>query len=419
MHWSRLLTPGASDPGSRPLFQQTDSIQRASSQRSIRSIGTVSDQRTAVRSAATTYASFALPISMVGVYWPQVQVAFGQSVGALGQVSLVYGIGRMSTALAGRALLRRVTMGPAFLVALLALATASLAVAGSTTWIFFLAAIAAVGIVSGLLDSLGAIFVTTIGDIGSSGLIHGMYGFGATVGPLIVIVAPSWRWSALAGAVIVGGAAAVAARARGAWPPPVPVATTVDEAAEPANPVVIAVSLGAFASLVALEVTAGQWAFTYLTESRLFDDDLAAVGVSGFWAGLMIGRLLMSRPRITPLVDRAGTVNLSLTALAAIAGVVVLPSIAAVAALMIAGVSLGPLIPTLFARTRERVGAVHAARMAGRQLLATNVGAIGVPFLTGLLVDATNPGVIIAVVLVVLGGVALPLLATLRRVAPV
>jgi fucose permease len=356
---------------------------------------------------------------MVGVYWPQVQVAFGQSVGALGLVSLVYGIGRMSTALAGRALLQRMSMGPAFLVALLALATASLAVAGSTTWVFFLVAIAAVGIVSGLLDSLGAIFITTLGDVGSSGLIHGMYGLGATVGPLIVIIAPTWRWSALAGAAVVGGATVVAASARNAWPPPVPVAVTVGREAEPVNPVVILASLGAFASLVALEVTTGQWAYIYLTESRLFDEDLAAVAVSGFWAGLMVGRLLMSRPRIALLVDRTGTVKLSLAALAGVVGVAVLPPFVAVGALVFAGMTLGPLIPTLFARTRERVGEFHAARMAGRQLLATNMGAIGVPFLTGLLVDASDPGVIIVVVVVVLGGVALPLLATLRRVAPV
>lgn len=361
---------------------------------------------------------------MVGVYWSQVQDEFDQKVGALGLVSLVYGIGRMSTALGGRTLLRRMDMGPAFVVALITLAAVSLALAASTTWVLFLVAIAAVGVMSGLLDSLGAIFVTTIGDVGSSGLIHGMYGFGATVGPLIVIVAPTWRWSALAGAVIVGIAAGVATRARESWPEPVPVSPlpvspASEHAVAPLNRVVLLASLGAFASLVALEVTSGQWAYTYLTKSRSFDEDLAAIAVSGFWAGLMVGRLLMSRPRITPLIDRAGTVNLSLASLAALSSVAVLPSVGAVIALVFAGISLGPLIPTLFARTRERVGEAQAARMAGRQLLATNVGAIGVPFLTGLLVDAFDARVIIIVILVVLGGVALPLLATLRRVAPV
>lgn len=356
---------------------------------------------------------------MVGVYWPEVQVEFGQSDGALGWALLVYGAARMSTAMAGRALLRHVAMGPAFIASLVCLATASLAVAGSPSWMLFLIAIAAVGVVSGLLDSLGAIFITTISDMGSAGLIHGMYGFGATVGPLIVVAAPSWRWSAIASAVIVGGAIIVASSARKTWPPLATSSNESFEQNESVNPLVIVASLGAFASLVALEVTTGAWAFAYLTKSRSVGDTLAALGVSGFWAGLMVGRLLMSRPRITHLIDHVGTVALALTALVALAGVAVLPSFVAVGALAFVGLSLGPLIPTLFARTRQRVGEANAARMAGRQLLATNVGAITVPALTGVLVDAIDARVIIVVAIVVLGGISAPLLAILRRIAPV
>ncbi len=356
---------------------------------------------------------------MVGVYWPEVQAEFGQTIGALGWVSLAYGTARMSTAMAGKALLRHVAMGPAFVVALVSLATATLMLAASPAWTFFLVAVAAVGVVSGLLDSLGAIFITTIGDVGSAGLIHGMYGFGATIGPLIVIVAPSWRWSALAATVIVLGAIAVAFSARSAWPPLVSSSRGPVEATERPHLMVVVASLGAFASLVALEVTTGQWAFTYLTESRSLNDTLAAIGVSGFWAGLMIGRLLMSRPRITHVIDQASTVTLALAALAGLAGVAVLPSFAAVGALVFVGLSLGPLIPTLFARTRQRVGEANASRMAGRQLLATNVGAIAVPALTGVLVDAVDARVIIVVAMAVLGGFSVPLLAILRRMAPV
>lgn len=356
---------------------------------------------------------------MVGVYWPEVQVEFDQSVGALGWALLVYGLARMSTAMTGRALLRHVAMGPAFVGALSCLGASSLIVAGSPSWTFFLVAIASVGVFSGLLDSLGAIFITTISDIGSAGLIHGMYGFGATVGPLIVVAAPSWRWSAMSAAVIVGGAIIVAASARNTWPPLVSNSNQSVEQTESVNPLVIVASLGAFASLVALEVTTGAWGFAYLTKSRSIGDTLAAIGVSGFWAGLMVGRLLMSRPRITQLIDRVSTVTFALAALAALAGVAVLPSFIAVGALALVGLSLGPLVPTLFARTRQRVGEANTARMAGRQLLATNVGAIGVPALTGVLVDAVDTGVIIVVAMGVLGGISVPLLAILRRIAPV
>lgn len=356
---------------------------------------------------------------MIGVYWPEVQTEFGQRVGQLGLVSLVYGVARMSTAVAGRSVLRRIAMGQAFVAALGTLALAVLALSGAPNWGLFLVAVAAVGVVSGLLDSIGAVFVTTIGDVGSAGLIHGMYGFGATVGPVIVVLAPTWRWSALAAALLIGGAVTVAVGARDSWPTPVTTSTTDGPAADTVRPLVTFASLGAFGSLVALEVTTGTWALTYLTESRGVADNLAAIGVSGFWAGLMIGRLLLSRHAINQLVERAGTVRLSLASLAALTGVGLLPSIAAVMSLMLVGLCLGPLVPTLFARTRERVGEAHAARMAGRQLVATNVGAIAVPALTGALVNAADERIILVVAMFVLGGVGLPLLAILRRVAPV
>lgn len=367
---------------------------------------------------------------MVGVYWPEVQIEFDQSVGALGWVSFVYGIARMSTAVAGRLVLRRTSMGHAFVATLLCLAAGTVVLASAASWPIFLLSIAVVGATSGLIDSLGAIFITTISDVASAGLIHGMYGFGATAGPLIVVAAPGWRWSAVAAAAIVIGAVAIAWTARTSWPPPVQANddqpdvgsddTSVGSSRETAaNPVIVWASLGAFAALVALEVTTGQWAFTYLTERRDLGESLAALGVSSFWGGLMTGRLLMSRNSVSRVIDELGTVKLSLVALASITSVAVLPPVGTVIALGISGLALGPLIPTLFARTRDRVGDAQAGRMAGRQLLATNVGAITVPALTGVMVDVADARVIIIVMIIVLGGISLPLLATLRRIAPV
>ncbi len=66
--------------------------------------------------------------------------------------------------------------------------------------------------------------------------------------------------------------------------------------------------------------------------------------------------------------------------------------------LAFSGLTLAPIVPTLFASTAARVGADHAQRLAVFQLLATNLGGIGVPFLTGQLVDARQPSVIVMVI---------------------
>ncbi|MFK8024432.1 MAG: hypothetical protein AB8G26_10770, partial [Ilumatobacter sp.] len=106
-----------------------------------------------VRSSAFTFLSFAMPISMFGVIWPDVRELFDQSLGTLGLVSLVYGIARMSTSGAGQTVTRRFGIGRAFIAGLVGLIVADLLVAASNSWAMFLVGVAAVGVVSGLLDS--------------------------------------------------------------------------------------------------------------------------------------------------------------------------------------------------------------------------------------------------------------------------
>ena len=114
-------------------------------------------------------------------------------------------------------------------------------------------------------------------------------------------------------------------------------------------------------------------------------------------------------------VDRAGLVPCAVTAAAGIALVSVAPSVTVVGAAALAGIALAPLVPTLSARTAQRVGMEHAQRIAGWQLLAANVGAIAVPSLTGLVVDATGPGAAIVIALVVVAS-GLPALLAAARV---
>lgn len=86
----------------------------------------------------------------------------------------------------------------------------------------------------------------------------------------------------------------------------------------------------------------------------------------------------------------------------------------AVVSLAFAGLTLAPIVPTLFASTVTRVGADHAQRLAVLQLLATNIGGIGLPFLTGQLVDAMEPSVIV-IVIVAAAAIGALLLGAIER----
>lgn len=332
---------------------------------------------------------------MLGIIWPEVRERFDQSLGTLGVAALVLGIGRMSTALTGPWLVRRFGLGNAFVTVLSALGLSITALALADSWLMFLASLACIGCCSGSLDSLGAGFITGIRDVGSAGLIHGAYGVGATIGPLLVVVVPNWRVALMCSAVMVAGAVVVAVRARASWPEITPHIKT-----KGSWPPILALSLslGAFCAFVAIEVTTGQWAFTHLTEARDAGGTLAAIAVSLFWGGLTLGRLALIRPTVREFAGRIGLSRLSVTSLIFVASLSLVPPILAIPMLTLSGLALAPIVPTLFASTASRVGEDHAQQMAGLQLIATNVGGIGVPFMTGQLVDAFEPSVIILVV---------------------
>lgn len=364
-----------------------------------------------VRSSALTFLAFAMPVSMFGVMWPDVRDRFDQSLGALGTVSLVYGLSRMSTSGLGRRATRKVSIGACFVAGIVLLIVADLVASAATSWPVFLVGVAAIGVVTGLLDSVGAGVIATLGDVGSAGIIHGSYGVGATLGPLVVAAVPDWRMSLVVAAIVGVLALALAIRARNAWPDPPAAAVSTDIGHAPRR--ATALSLMMFFTFISLEVTFGNWLFTYLTESRLIGDTVAAIGVSGFWGGTMVGRLLLVSERVRLLADRVGMPALAVAGMVATALTTIAPGPAVIITTTAVGLSIAGIVPTLSARTADRVGAEHAQKVSGWQLLSANVGAIGVPYLVGRLIDVHGAQVTIIVVLAVFA-LGLPTLVIAR-----
>ena len=366
-------------------------------------------------SVAAIYLAFALPSSMLGVMWPDVRVRFGQSLGALGLVTLSYGIGRLSTAMIGRPMVERFGMARAFIVSLVALATACACIAGAVSWPMFLVGVGALGIAAGSLDSIGSTFITRRAHVGDAGLLHGFYGLGATIGPLVVAVTATWR-IAVTASVVTAIAAAVSTSSSTEWPPMAPAdPRRRDDSSARIPRIAVAASVLVLGAFVAIEVTIGLWAYTYLTGARDVSDTVGAIGVAGFWGASTFGRLTMAHPGVARLTDRVGLPGLAAAGTLMFLGVIVVPAAASIVFLAFAGLVLSPIVPTLFATTAMRVGTGLAAHASGWQLAATNVGAISVPALIGALVDSRGPSIIPVVAILVLLAVGLPLLVIINR----
>lgn len=348
---------------------------------------------------ALLFVSFAMPAALLGVMWPEIRVRFGQSLGTLGLVGFAYGATRMATCSSARFFTRRFGMHRSVIGASTGLVLACGALAAAQSWNGFLVAVAAVGMASGALDSLGASFITRLGDITRAGLIHGSYGVGATIAPLVAGITGNWRVTMAVVALWGVGVLGLVMSTRAGWPGE---GSHHDEPAHnganlAAGAVVLTLSL--YAVFVGLEVTVGTWSHTYLTDQRGLSGRVASLGVSAFWGGITLGRLSLSRPAVARMVSRLTLPAFAVAALAFLASLTFVPAAAGVVVLLLVGLSLAPVIPSLLASTARRLGARHAERMAGYQLIAANVGAIGGPSITGALVAGSGPGIVLVVAL--------------------
>ena len=177
-----------------------------------------------------------------------------------------------------------------------------------------------------------------------------------------------------------------------------------------------AVLLGAalLAIYVGLEISVGNWAYSYLVETHSSPGLVAGYIVSGYWFGLTLGRFLISpmaaRFRLTQIslvyACLAGvTVTAALTSLARMPGV-------ASAGFVLLGFFLGPIFPTTMAVAPQLTVARLVPTAMGVMNAGSVVGGAALPWLAG----AISQGVGAWTLLPFAAALALLQLAVWRRI---
>jgi fucose permease len=155
-----------------------------------------------------------------------------------------------------------------------------------------------------------------------------------------------------------------------------------------------------------LESSVGQWCFSLMREGRGLGVEAAGAWTSAYWTSLTLGRILLGF-----VVDRFGADRLlrGATFGAAVGAVAFAASPGALGrcGLLLLGLSLAPMYPTLMARTPARVGEHIAHHAVGFQVSAATLGSSFLPSLLGLLVAEVGYGAIGALAV----GLSLALLA--------
>ena len=355
--------------------------------------------------------AIALPDAMLGVAWPFMRLTLNQPLAAM-TVVLPFGVAAtiVSTSswtwAAARLGLGRLLAGS------LAMSTGALLICAVAPAYWVVVACAVLfGLSAGAIDAaLNAYAVQHFGPRRIN-LMHAAYGVGAATSPLIVTTVVSagnsWRGAYLAVMAIQGLLTVVFAATFRRWTDaaadPDATARTAAPRSAPARPrwrpqpravtglLLIAVEVG-------LESAVGLWAFSFLFDAMAFRAATAGVIVSGYWAAMIVGRILLGA-----VAERVGTwpVLARVSTMAVIAAVLVAsrqPVLAAVGILLL-GLAVAPIYPLLVLTSAERTSAGSVDRLVGFQAAASTLGAVTFASVVGLVMGA-NPAAFGSCVLV-------------------
>lgn len=333
------------------------------------------------------FISLGLPDAMLGVAWPGIRTTFALPNGALGAILLASSAGYLLSSFQAGTLLVRWGVGSLLAGSTLCMGLSLLGYALTPTWPGFLLSALLAGLGSGAIDAGLNGYAAHHFSQRHMNWLHACYGLGAMGGPLLLAAlltaGQPWR----GGYVLVAGVMALLSVAffatRGRWQ-----GAAAGRAPERGGMMgaalrqpLVWLQMLLFFLYTGLEVTAGQWSFSWLTSARG-----VGVGLAGSWVGLYWGSLALGRVLFGSVIEQAGIGRVMQWSM----GGILLASLLLLFSawgLPLLGFFLAPIFPCLMAQTPARVGAGHAAHAVGFQVSAAMVGAVGLPGLAGLMVQ--------------------------------
>ena len=342
------------------------------------------------------FISLGLPDGVLGVAWPAMRGGFGEPLEAAGLITLVITACSAVSGFASGAVLQRLGTGPVVVISgfLTGLALLGFSVAPSFLWILLLAV--PLGLGAGSVDAGLNHFVARHYSSRHMNWLHGCWGIGASIGPLIMgatLTTPGgWAdaYRSIASLQLMLAVLFLLTLALWKREPALAEGADAESSATPRRTTVPAwagwLAPALYLLYATVEVGTGLWAASILVEQRGLAPRDAAWWVSCFYAAIMSGRfalgLIATRLGNRRLVHGGLAIALIGAALFAVPG---LPPALTLAGLVLLGLGAAPVYPSLMHETTRRFEATLARRVVGRQVAFASLGAATGPAALGLL----------------------------------
>lgn len=348
--------------------------------------------------AYIAFISLGMPDGLFGVAWPSIRENFGLRLDSVGALFFAITTGYMVSSFLSGKIIARLGVGATLAASCALTASALLGYTLVPSW----GLIVLLGVVSGLgAGAIDAGLNTYVASHFGEGLmqwLHASFGFGVTLGPIIMTAGLTFFNSWRLGYQVVGGAQLLLAASflltvrmwqNGGVPHAPEQERHLMEYRTPFGETlrqpVVWLNLLLFFLYTGAELSFGSWTYSLLTLSRDVPVGVAGLWAGSYWATFTVGRILAG------LLTRSfGTANLLKAGfLVALGGSLLLwwnpfPQ-ASIIAVSLIGFAIAPIFPGLVSGTRARVGEQHAANTIGMQIAAAGFGGAVVPSLAGVL----------------------------------
>jgi fucose permease len=361
--------------------------------------------------AFIAFISLGLPDAILGVAFPSIRAEFDLPAAAIGVILFSSSVGYFLSSTFAGTIMRVLSLGwlLAISTGLVAVGLTGYSLAPFFPWFMLLAF--GIGAGSGAVDTGLNAYAAERWTAARMNWLHGFFGIGAMIGPLVMtaVLTSGADWQIgyrLVGVVIVVMAVAFVLT-RGLWADPASTPGDVPPAAVSLGHVLshraVLVQAAVFVTYCAVEVSAGQWAYTILRERFEASEGMAGVWVGLYWGALAAGRLLFGS-----FAERLGPARLVRWSLVAtLAGTVafLVPAYGvAVAGLLVTGLGLAAVFPTLITLTSRRLPAPFVTHAIGISIGAAVLGGASFPTIGGALEGVAGPTAIAVLIAVTAGG---------------
>ncbi|MFT3868254.1 MAG: MFS transporter [Nibricoccus sp.] len=348
------------------------------------------------------FISLGLPDGVLGVAWPSMRQTLGLPLGLAGTLLLVVTLLSGVSSFSSGRILARFRTGPVVMASCALTGSALLLIsqARGAAWLF--AAAVPLGFGAGAVDAGLNAYVARNYSGRHMNWLHACWGIGATCGPVLMTFALThaigWRGGYFALGTIQLCLAAIFLFTLGLWAQRSPSPTVTDPltTAKPNEPSAKAnseagwLSATIFALYVAVEATAGLWAYTLLTVGRGLPQSSAGTCVAFYYGSITGGRIVAGLA-----VERLGNrqivkLGLGLASVGALLLTCASDARAAGIALALIGVGFAPVYPCLMHEVPKRFATSATFTVIGRQSGAAYIGGATMPALIGWLTSVVS-----------------------------